>query len=137
MSPLIATVLLMAFAVALGGMIMNLGGTNPVKSVLDCTAVSLDIIQFCHDDQAINIHTRNTGDKTIDELTLKIVNPGGQFSITLQGSQVRKGQTLTKQVPFLVTNDTAVSLLASLSNNGQPPELCPTPYITKQPLPKC
>jgi hypothetical protein len=136
MSPLIATVLLMAFAVALGGMIMNLGPKEP--PTLDCSSVALDIIQFCHDDKAINIHVRNTGDKTIAGLTFRIDMPDSTpISVALQDSELRKGQTLTSRIPFLITDDTSVSLFASLSNNGQQSELCPRPYKTEKPLPKC
>jgi flagellin-like protein len=135
MSPLIATVLLMAFAVALGGMIMNWGASRPV---LDCTSVSLDIIQFCHDDTAVNIHARNTGDQIIAGLAFKIDSPGSTpISVALQDSELRKGQTLTSRIPFLIGDNTSVSLIASLSNNGQQPELCPKPYKTENPLPKC
>lgn len=139
MSPLIATVLLMAFAVALGGMIMNWSGDLGGKATLDCSTVALTLTQFCHDDQAINIQVRNTGDESIAGLALKIETPGSApFSVALQDSTfpLLKGQTLTNRIPFLVTDNSTVSLIASLLNNDQP-EACPTAYNTQKPLPKC
>jgi hypothetical protein len=54
----------------------------------------------------------------------------------LQDSELRKGQSLTQSIPFLVTDDTAVSIVISLLNGGQKAD-CSPPYVTKQPLPKC
>ncbi len=138
MSPLIATVLLMAFAVALGGMIMNWSGDIGGKATLDCSKVALTLDQFCHDDQAINIHARNTGDQTVAGLALRIDTPGSTpISVALQDSELRKGQSLTSRIPFLVTDDTTVSLIASLLNKDDQPAACPAPYSTQKPLPKC
>ncbi len=137
MSPLIATVLLMAFAVALGGMIMNWSSDLGSKAALDCSGVKLDVVQFCHDDSAINIRVRNTGTQNIAALALNVANPGSDlFTIALQGSTLAKGESKTSTVPFLVADDAKVSITASVAENGVP-TACPDPVVSRQPLPKC
>ena len=136
MSPLIATVLLMAFAVALGGMIMNWqGGTKS----LDCSEISVTVQQFCYDEATskIRVEARNTGEEQVASLILRISSPdSGAFDITVPNSRLNKGQTAIAKVPFGVTVSTSVELLSNIEVTGVP-ELCPAPIASKQPLPKC
>ncbi len=137
MSPLIATVLLMAFAVALGGMIMNWSSDLGSKAALDCSGVKLDVAQFCHNDSAISVQVRNTGTQNIAALALNVANPGSDiFTIVLQDSAMAKGETKASTVPFLAAADAKVSITASIAENGVP-TACPDPVVSRQPLPKC
>ena len=137
MSPLIATVLLMAFAVALGGMIMNWSSDVGAEAAVDCSTVKVDATQFCSDEQAIRIHARNVGEETIASLTLKVASgQAGEFSISIQNSALRKGESVDSSVPFLVAPDATVSLTASVGEKGAE-TLCPSAQVTRQPLPKC
>ncbi len=137
MSPLIATVLLMAFAVALGGMIMNWSSDVGSGGAVDCSAVKIDATQFCSDAQAIRVRARNVGEATITSLTLKIVSEQtGEFSIGIQNSALRKGESVDSSIPFLVAPDAKVSITASVGKKGEE-ALCPSPHVTRQPLPKC
>ncbi len=134
MSPLIATVLLMAFAVALGGMIMNWQGD---LQGVDCNAVHLDVQKFCYAGQNINLKVRNTGEKPVAKLVLRIENPdGGRFDVSIPESSLTKGSSTEKRVPFLVTDAATVSLYAGVEAGGEP-QLCSAPAATKQPLPSC
>lgn len=80
-SPLIATVLLIAFAVAIGVMIINLGGKSS-KNAGDCTDVNMElqIINskpvFCYDTLSTQIRfmVKNTGTVDIDELRLLVTS---------------------------------------------------------------
>jgi len=134
MSPLIATVLLMAFAVALGGMIMNWQGD---LQLLDCSGVQLEIAKFCYGEQMIKIDVRNTGEENIAALLLRIDNPeAGEFEITVPNSRLTKGSNIDSRVPFLVNQETQVDLFASVDNAGEA-AMCDEPVASKKPLPKC
>jgi len=134
MSPLIATVLLMAFAVALGGMIMNWQGDLQSS---DCSGVKLDVSQFCYSSQNIVIKARNTGEERIAKLLIRIENAdGGSFDVTVPKSALTKGSTVERRIPFLITNQSAVSLYASIETGGEL-QRCGEPALTKQPLPTC
>ncbi len=134
MSPLIATVLLMAFAVALGGMIMNWQGD---LQLLDCSGVHLEVTTFCYDDQTIKIDVRNTGEENIAALLLRIDNPeAGEFEITVPNSHLTKGSSIDGRIPFLVTQETQVDLFASIESAGEA-QMCGEPAASKKPLPKC
>ncbi len=134
MSPLIATVLLMAFAVALGGMVMNWQGS---LSGLDCSDVHVDVTTFCFDGQYVQIAARNTGEEPVASLLLQIDHPAsGQYNITVSKSAMDKGTATSSQVPITVDNDAAVNLFANLDRHGKP-TACPEPIARKLPLPKC
>ncbi len=134
MSPLIATVLLMAFAVALGGMVMNWSGDfGGGQAALDCKEVTFDILQFCHDDAAINVNIRNTGDILISSVVLNIDTPGtGLFVVKLQESRLSKGSNLRAKIPFIVDDQASVSLVGNIDDAVA----CPA-QETRKPLPKC
>ncbi|MBR9692308.1 hypothetical protein GOV07_00060 [Candidatus Woesearchaeota archaeon] len=136
MSPLIATVLLMAFAVALGGMIMNWqGGTKSI----DCSEIKVTVREFCFDETSgkINVEARNTGEEPISSLILRINSLGSDaFDITMPNSRLNPGQTASAQIPFSVSASTSVELFSNIEVGGIP-DLCPAPLASKQPLPKC
>ena len=98
-SPLIATVLLMAFAVALGGMIMN-WSAKPI--VLGCDKIAIETNQFCRGERAIALTIQNTGEEEIAQIALKLKNGEDVFEVTVPDSKIALGQTLRKQVPVLL-----------------------------------
>jgi len=129
----------MAFAVALGGMIMNWSSDLGTGSSVDCSAakVSLNEIQFCSDNNAVNIRVRNEGTDKIAGLALTIDSTEtGQFRIELQDSALNLGESKTFKVPFLVAEDAKVSITASVAAEGEA-QSCPSPTLSRQPLPKC
>lgn len=132
MSPLIATVLLMAFAVAFGGMIMNWSST--LGSEVDCSGIALSTERFCYTDSAITLKVRNTGD-SISSLGLVINNPqSGEIKLDLPDSKLNKGATLSKSVPVLVNDQTTISIEAKIGNDDQK---CGEPIIPPKKIPKC
>jgi flagellin-like protein len=108
MSPLIATVLLMAFAVALGGMIMNWSIDHGSKG--DCGNIKLQVGRLCGQDGKIILSIRNDPEsiqlKRVElnlfqsgiEKTLKIADsalaPGQPFDITI--SETPEGISLAE-----------------------------------------
>ena len=108
-SPLIATVLLVAFAVAVGVMIMNV--RNPPKGTgADCSGVNLElqIINgkplLCYDtlNNKINVMVRNTGNVDVEKL--KLIVTAADFTrdeFEIEGSAIKVGNIITKQVDYV------------------------------------
>jgi hypothetical protein len=137
MSPLIATVLLMAFAVALGGMIMNYTSDLDAGGGEDCKKVDLQTSQFCYDGEKIQVSTRNKGEVVVGGLALLISTPdAGSFTIDIPDSRLAEGGSVSKAVPFSVDDSTGVSLMAAVESNGGLFE-CNEPSLSKKPLPSC
>lgn len=107
-SPLIATVLLIAFAVAIGTLIMNIG-KDVIANVGDCTAVKLDVQTingkplFCHDleNSKINMMIKNTGNVDIKYLKFSTTTTDFQHEeVAIDESSLKAGKTLTKSIDF-------------------------------------
>jgi len=138
MSPLIATMLLIAFAVALGAMIMNLPffDTQKVPSGPDCSKVMLELYPYlCYADNMIKISVRNTGE-VIDGLTLKWVDDAGPGQREIPDSQLGTDAVLKKDIPFPLTGKTSISLVPSMIYKGQLVP-CPEPALQFEQVPNC
>lgn len=138
MSPLIATMLLIAFAVALGAMIMNLPffDAEKIPSGPDCSRVNLELYPYlCYADNMIKISVRNSGE-VIDGLTLKWVDEAGPAQREIPESQLGTGAILKKDIPFPKTGKTSISLVPSLNYKGQLVP-CPNPALQFDDIPNC
>jgi hypothetical protein len=120
MSPLIATVLLIAFAVAMGAMIMNWssslgdGGGGP-----DCSGIRLIMTPtLCYAENAIKLNIRNHGDE-IEGLSVKISDDNIENQVELKNSAMNQGDTLVKDIPFIKTSQTSVGLVPKVNHNGK------------------
>ena len=135
-SPLIATVLLMAFAVALGGMIMN--WTSKITDAPSgCEKVELEPITFCHTPEAISLRVRLMGEREISGLTLLIQAPNSsEIPVVLPDSALAPFRTFETSIPFLVPEGTKASLVAKINEHGREAQ-CPEPHLVQNPLPKC
>ena len=136
LSPLIATVLLMAFAVALGGMIMNWSTDIDSRTKTACGDVRIEVGHLCAGVNTVEFTAVNAGEKELSSLELVIDVPGsGTFPVKVPGP-LATGKSISSKIPFVVTPETGLSVFARVSDNGQ--ELsCTTPAHTLAPLPKC
>jgi flagellin-like protein len=107
-SPLIATVLLIAFAVSIGTLIMNIG-KDVLANVGDCTDVKIDVQTingkplFCYDaeNSKVNLMVKNTGAVDIKYLKLGITTADfNHEELSLEDSSLKAGKTLTKSVDY-------------------------------------
>mgnify|MGYP007070556324 FL=1 len=137
MSPLIATMLLIAFAVALGAMIINLStslGENDTGP--DCSKVLLEISPYlCYADNLIKISIRNLGDP-VESVTVNVSDANTENSILLKDSKMAKGATLKKEIPYVKAGKTYVGLIPSVLNKDQAVP-CPGPAISVPDIPPC
>jgi flagellin-like protein len=137
MSPLIATMLLIAFAVALGAMIMNLPFFDTSKpSGPDCSRVALELYPYlCYADNMIKISVRNTGE-IIDGLTLKWTDDAGPGQRDIPDSQLGTDAVLKKDIPFPKSGKTSISLVPTIEYRGQLTP-CPEPAMQFEDVPNC
>lgn len=124
MSPLIATVLLIAFAVALGAMIMNWGTGGVVDSPVDIDAVCSDVtVQnngiICYADGKLSFSVKNSGTSRIDGIRLKSATDIGNLELDVKDSSLISGEALTRDLPFLYGGGSIeLSFLPVINSDG-------------------
>ena len=139
MSPLIATVLLIAFAVAMGAMIMNWSsslGESLATQGPDCSGIN--IIKnpvICYSQNLIKISVRNEGIE-VQDLTVKISDSNTENKISLKNSHMKQGDHLEKDIPFAKTSTTYISIIPSVDQNGKAVQ-CDLPALEIPDLPDC
>lgn len=73
-SPLVATILLIAFAVSIGALIMNWSSSEPSSVELSsgtCSVVELSILSSCQTDTEISLSLKNDGNSAIGAIILR------------------------------------------------------------------
>jgi flagellin-like protein len=138
MSPLVATVLVIAFAVALGVMIMNWGGGSHDDShaVNYCKDVSVVLEQeACYSSNSLTLYLKNDGKERFDGIILKSVSDSGEFQLKIKDSVMIPRESLIKQVlfayaggsisleivPYIDVDGSAVACLAGAQIQSQLP----------------
>lgn len=126
-SPLIATVLLIAFAVSIGTLIMNIG-KNVIADVGDCTDVKLDIQTinnkplFCYEkeDNKINMMIKNTGSVDVKYLKLGITTQDFTHEeITLENSALKTGKTITQNIEYSKQESFKAEIIPVITASGK------------------
>ena len=109
MSPLVATVLLIAFAVALGAMIMNLSGPTPEDNISKlCEDVSISTRRpVCYEDDSLIFVIENDGLVKVDSLQLLIDEGGNTVTYDIGNSVMIPGESVDLSQRMLFPSDTA------------------------------
>lgn len=152
MSPLIATVLLIAFAVALGAMIMNWStDVQPIESdsvSVDaannpCNDVKIELSEvfgkqiFCSAEEGIRFNVVNTGYREVSGLQMRIVDEQlREIKTDLPASRLAIGGTFEHQFPFKVQGKVHVEIVPYVIANGVP-QYCLQKRIVSDNLPVC
>ena len=147
MSPLIATVLLIAFAVALGAMIMNWSSgtvSGPAVSTGDaCEQVQIELNQvfgkelFCYQDGNIRFNIINTGSREIQGIQVRTVDANlDELKDDLANSDIPVGETFEADVPFDKSGKIHVELVPRLFVNNEA-KYCVNKRIVQDILPDC
>jgi len=150
-SPLIATVLLISFAVALGSVILNWGQV-PVSTEDDmCTGLQISVekkndVELCYFTEGgatqLRFTIENIGSKNLDGLGVWIVGQKGTKFVDLDDLVVEPGNSFDvkgAQAPY--TFDTYgiikhVQLIPKISD-GISTELCPRNFIKVEKITSC
>jgi flagellin-like protein len=131
MSPLIATVLLIAFAVALGAMIMNWSATVvSSESEVDCSKVALAPEILCYADNLIKMKIRNVG-VPVEEISVRVSDELAVSDINLKNSGLKKSDILEREVPASRNGETTVGLVPSIDSYGKTTS-CKEPVLQRE-----
>ncbi len=146
MSPLIATVLLIAFAVALGTMIMNWGVEETRKSQVvqvgvdtTCRALASMSLQgpACYQDNKVKFTAKNIGVDRIDGVRLQVESADGNFQFDVRNSGMVSGESIDKEIPMLKPEgDVSLYFIPLVSQQGTIVE-CYVGQHEQNGLPRC
>ena len=125
-SPLIATVLLIAFAVAIGVMLINIGGK--AKKVGDCTEVKIELQTInskpllCYDtlNTKLTFMIKNTGSVDIDKI--KLLATGEDYSHDekiIDDSSLTSGSLITKTIDYVKSGKFKIELVPMITYGGK------------------
>ncbi len=136
MSPLIATVLLMAFAVALGGMIMNLsldlGGNDACEQVIVQTS------QFCAGENQIQLRAFNTAASVrLEGIKIIVTDNGVESSLSVKDSALEPSSRTDIAIPFPITPTASAKVIGVVGSPSAPYACIEKPIVTADPLPPC
>ena len=106
MSPLIATVLLIAFAVALGAMIMNWSADAVMDDSVDlesvCASVNLQNNgNLCYGDGKLTFSVKNVGKARVNAVRIKSSSDIGDLELAVKDSSMISGEALERTIPFI------------------------------------
>jgi flagellin-like protein len=136
MSPLIATILLIAFAVALGTMIISWSSNLGEASGPDCSKIMMILNpSICYADNMIKLGIRNTG-ADVEALTMKVVDDTGLTEKSLSDSKLVTSQAFSRDLPFAKTGKASVALVVSVKV-GEETIPCPKPALEVKELQNC
>jgi flagellin-like protein len=144
-SPLIATVLLIAFAVAIGTMLITVFKDNLIPRSGDCSQVEIALQNinneplFCYDTltNKINFMVKNTGDADIDKLRLVIT--GSDFSheeLDIDQTALKSGAFMTKTVDYVKAGTFKAEIVPVMKYGGEE-KACLNRSISVESIQKC
>ncbi|MCA9478101.1 MAG: hypothetical protein KC535_03065 [Nanoarchaeota archaeon] len=141
MSPLIATVLLIAFAVAMGAMIMNwsAGIEGEGEGMPNyCEGISISTNQgACFSNNAISFNVVNNGDQKVDGILLSSLADGTSIDIKIKDTALIKGENIDKNVPYLYSGGSVeLEFVPLVVENGEVVE-CRNGGFSQTELPTC
>jgi flagellin-like protein len=142
-SPLIATVLLIAFAVSIGTMIMNWG--KDAVSVGDCTETKLEVQiisgkpLFCYDTlgNRVNVMVKNVGSTDITLLKMRVVTPDfNNVDIDVKDSVIKSGELKTKNIDYVHSGTFRVEIIPVITMGGKE-RICSEKYVYVDDIQPC
>ena len=131
-SPLVATILLIAFAVSIGALIMNWASseTNVTKAV-SCSDVKIYLIKSCQNDESIILSLKNQGQADINAITLRSLG-GTRYDYLIPDSFLSNSQekvlTINKNdfdysnfkiIPLIIPDQDELMCSSQSLNNNQ------------------
>lgn len=143
-SPLLVTIVLIAFAVAIGTMIMNWSSDVVAGSTNPCEGVDLKIQEafneklVCYDTNysLLKVILSNKG-VDIEGLRMRTILPNFETKETvLSNSKISSGEFFDNLVPYELNQKNHIELIPEVQN-GDSKKLCPDKTITITELPFC
>lgn len=149
LSPLVATVLLIAFAVSLGTMIMSWSIEAPVEheeetDACDRTQIDLQDLPdgkaICYDAQGqrVKFLLKNTGDQTIEKITLRAIDSQQDVGEQTANAQLPPGGLGQFQIAYETTSpNNIVATITPIVAQGVGQQACPDKELQEVQLPLC
>jgi flagellin-like protein len=143
-SPLIATVLLIAFAVSLGTMIMS-WGTDMKSGMGDCENVKIELQAIagkpflCYEPLSTNINFILINKGEVDIKYLKLATTGLDYTteeLEITSSAVKAGGTLNKNVEYVKSGTFKVELIPVIFSGGKD-KICRDKSISAESIERC
>ena len=147
-SPLIATVLLIAFAVAIATMIMNVGKDFVSTASGNCNDVKLEVQTIngkpllCYDtlSNKINFMLKNSGKVDITSLRLLVTTASGSDFThdekAIDDSAVKSGETIIKNIDYVHSGKFKVEI-APVINAGGKSQTCLQQTVAADDIASC
>ena len=142
-SPLIATVLLIAFAVSIGTMIMNWG--KDAVAAGDCTETKLEVQiindkpLFCYDtlNNRVNVMIKNTGSTDVESLKMRIISSNFDTQdVEVTDSAIDSGDIKTKNIDFTKSGTFRVEIIPVITVGGKE-RICSDKDVYVDNIPSC
>ena len=145
MSPLVVTILLIAFAVALGTMIMNWSSGVASASDFKCEDMLLEvqkafdkeILCFLPTEDKIRISIKNRGSFPLDFLVYRrITSDLKSRDLKMPDSNLGPGKVYEADIPFQKSDKIHIEFIPGIMKGGQE-SLCPDQAIVRTTIPDC
>jgi len=142
-SPLIATVLLIAFAVSIGTMIMNWNKDS--VAVGDCSETKLEVQMisakplFCYDtlNNKINVMIKNVGSTDVNRLKMRVITPDfNTEDKDLTDSAIKSGDIKTKSIDYIHSGKFRVEIIPIITVGGKE-SVCSDKYVFADDIGPC
>lgn len=138
MSPLIATVLLMAFAVALGAMLMNSRFDINVNSDCDDLQEHVQVTHLCVQGSTVVLRAQAGPDgPVVQGVKLTIVSGEIENTVNVLNSKLEPNGRLDLSVPVLAPAGAHVDLIGLVGPAAEPVACTDTPIERVDPIQPC
>lgn len=145
MSPLLLTIILIAFAVALGTMVMSWGSNKLYEPKESCDKVELtvqqafgkDLICFNEATGKLKVVIKNTGQGRASNLIYRKINPDLTIrDVVLPSSALDPGKVYEAEIPHQKTEKVHVEIMPQVNNEGEE-KICDEKAIIRENIPSC
>jgi flagellin-like protein len=145
MSPLILTIILIAFAVALGAMVMSWGSNKLYAPKESCEKIELtvqqafgkDLICFNEATGKLKIVIKNTGQGGANGIIYRKINTDlTTRDIVLPSSALEPGKIYEAEIPHQQNEKVHIEIIPQITNEGAE-TLCIDKAIIRENIPSC
>ncbi len=145
MSPLLLTIILIAFAVALGAMIMSWGadrastqsGSCQNSNIVVQTAFNKEMFCYNQATNKLKLVVKNSGKQKIEELIFRRISADLSVrDISLPSSMMEPGRLYEAEIPYEPTAKTHIELVPKILVDNAP-VLCDDKAIIREQITNC
>jgi len=145
MSPLIVTILLIAFAVALGTMIMNWSSDNVIATPVSCESTNLvfqqafdeDVLCFNEETGKLHVAIKNDGSSAMDFIVYRRINQDYTIrDVKMTDSYLGSGKIYAADIQFVNAEKVHIEFIPGIMIGGQE-SLCTEKALVRENIRIC